>query len=129
LVAVAVAANIIRTGTILIKRSAGGLLDAALPPDDRAAIQEVPAHYEKAHGIHWHALRTRQAGRRRFVSVHVLVPGEWSVQRGHDLLEAMEHDLITALPRTTVFTHLQPIEDPASWEDAALDRAQPPSDR
>jgi divalent metal cation (Fe/Co/Zn/Cd) transporter len=68
-------------------------------------------------------LRTRQAGARRFISVHVLVPGAWTVQRGHHLLEAIEHDIRSALPNTTVFTHLEPIEDPLSWQDQELDRA------
>jgi divalent metal cation (Fe/Co/Zn/Cd) transporter len=69
------------------------------------------------HGARFHALRTRDAGARRFVSVHVLVPGSWTVQAGHDLLECLEADLDTALGGASVFTHLEPVEDPASWAD------------
>jgi cation diffusion facilitator family transporter len=128
LVALAVAVNIVWTGMGLLRRSALGLLDRALPPEERAAIQTVLSRYEREQGIQWHALRTRQAGRRRFVSVHILVPGSWTVHRGHQLLESIEADLRTHLPRATLFTHLESLDDPASWADTALDRAaiQPP---
>jgi cation diffusion facilitator family transporter len=125
ILALAVAGNIVRIGVGLVGRSVRGLLDAALPIDEQAAIQNVLAGYQHTHGIQWHALRTRQAGRRRFISVHILVPGGWTVQQGHELLEAIEHDLHETLPRTTVFTHLEPLEDPASWEDTSLDRLIP----
>ncbi len=74
-------------------------------------------------GIEFHALRTRRSGTRRFVSLHVLVPGTWSVQRAHDLSEELELALHAALPETTVFTHLEPREDPAAFADQSLDRA------
>jgi divalent metal cation (Fe/Co/Zn/Cd) transporter len=91
-------------------------MDVALPPADCDAIEVVLARY-RHDGIHFHALRTRDAGRRKFVSVHVLVPGSWTVQAGHDLLERLEADIETALGDATVFSHLEPAEDPASWAD------------
>lgn len=121
-VALVVAANIVWTGVGLVRRSARGLLDAAVPADERAAVQAVLARYERELGIQWHALRTRQAGRRRFVSVHILVPGQWTVHRGHDLLETIERDVRSTLPIVTVFTHLESLDDPRSWEDTTLDR-------
>lgn len=121
LAALAVAANIVWSGLHLLRRSARGLLDAAIPPDERATIQRILERY-RAQGVEWHALRTRQAGARRFVSLHVLVPGDWTVQRGHDLLEQLEHEIRAALPTTTMFTHLEPIEDPRAFEDIGLDR-------
>lgn len=121
LIALLVAANIIWTGVQLIRRSASGLMDAALPAAQQAAVQRVlQAH--QAQGLDFHALRTRQSGARQFVSVHVLVPGEWTVRRGHDLLETIEAEIRAALPRAHVTTHLEPLEDPASWQDQALDR-------
>lgn len=122
IVALLVAANIIRTGLELLRESGLGLLDSALPPEDLATIQRVLASHRAA-GIEFHAIRTRRAGTRRFVSMHVLVPGSWSVKRGHDLVEEIEHGLVGALPETTVFTHLEPQEDPTSFEDQQLDRA------
>jgi cation diffusion facilitator family transporter len=121
LVAIAVAVHILATGISLLRGSALGLLDTALPGDARGAIIAVLERYG-AEGARYHALRTRQAGRRRFVSFHVLVPGDWSVQRGHDLLERIEGDVRSALPDSTVFTHLEPIEDPVSFDDEPLDR-------
>ena len=70
----------------------------------------------------YHAPRTRQAGARRFISFHILVPGDWTVQRGHDLLEEIEERIREAVPRSVVDTHLEPIEDPVSWADTRLVR-------
>ena len=119
LLALAVAANIVRIGTQLLRRSATGLLDAGLPESDRDRIRAILDSYG-AQGVHYHALRTRQAGTRRFISFHILVPGEWNVQRGHDLLEQIEDEVRATLPFSTVFTHLEPIEDPISWADERL---------
>lgn len=122
LVALLVAANIVWTGITLMRRSALGLMDTALAGDELKRIQAILAEYEPS-GIHFHALRTRQSAARRFMSVHVLVPGHWSVQQGHDLLEAIEQRIRTALPGITVFTHLEPLEDPLSQDDVTIDRA------
>lgn len=123
LIALAVAANIVWSGWKLLSRSALGLLDTALPRAERAQVQRILDGYCGREGIAYHALRTRQAGARRFVSVHILVPGNWTVQRGHGILERIEHDLRDALPGSTIFTHLEPIDDPASFADQQLDRA------
>ena len=120
-IAIAVALNILWTGYKLVKRSALGLLDRALPPQSRAAIAQVLARYERA-GVQFHALRTRQAAGRSFISVHVLVSGAWTVKRGHDLLEEIERDLRGAVQGAAVFTHLEPVEDPSSLLDRELDR-------
>jgi cation diffusion facilitator family transporter len=122
IIAIGVALNILWTGYRLLRRSALGLLDRAVPPQQRAAIGAVLARYE-AQGIKFHALRTREAAGRSFVSVHVLVPGVWTVQRGHELLEEIEHDVRGALPGAVVFTHLEPVEDPRSLLDGDLDRS------
>ena len=123
LIAIGVAVNIVWTGWKLVRKSVLGLLDTALPPEDLELIEAVLANYRINYGIETHALRTREAGARRFVSVHVLVPGDWTVQRGHNLLEALEHDIHDALSETTVFTHLESLDDPASWDDVKLDRS------
>ena len=124
LVAIGVAINIVWTGVQLIRRSALGLLDTALPEGERALLQQVLDRHDAAY-VRFHAVRTRQAGARRFVSMHVLVPGEWTVTRGHRLLEQIEAEIRAALPGSTVLTHLEAMEDPASWEDQGLDRPQP----
>jgi cation diffusion facilitator family transporter len=119
LVALAVAANILWTGYGLIQRSVFGLMDTALPAQELQVIEGVFANY-RGEGIEFHALRTRQAASRRFVAVHVLVPGDWTVQRGHEVLERIETDIRNTLPESIVDTHLEPIEDPASFSDAGL---------
>lgn len=121
LLALLVAANIVWTGWQLLRRSTAGLMDVALPPEQHAAVVAVLDGY-RAQGVDYHALRTRQAGARCFVTVHVLVPGAWSVQRGHDLLEEIEADIRRAVPHASVLTHLEPLEDPVSGHDIELDR-------
>ncbi len=125
LIALVVAANIVRTGAGLVSDSMSGLMDKALPDDELARVSDVLDSYE-SEVIHFHALRTRKAGRRTFISVHVLVPGEWSVKQGHDLAEQLEGDLRGQFDHATVFTHLEPIEDPVSFEDTGLDRTTNP---
>jgi cation diffusion facilitator family transporter len=120
IIALVVALNIVWTGVGLVRRSASGLMDAALPEDERATIQRILDRYEREEDIEFHGLRTRQAGAHRFMSVHVLVPGDWSVDRGHELLESIERDIRAAVPSITVFTHLESLDDPASWDDATL---------
>ncbi|MFN8514714.1 MAG: cation diffusion facilitator family transporter [Chloroflexia bacterium] len=120
-IALLVAANIVWSGVQLVRRSALGLLDTALPAEERARIDAVIERYATS-GVQFHALRTREAGSRRFMSVHVLVPGEWTVQDGHVLLEKIEREIRGEVPGLTVFTHLEPLNDPVSWADATLDR-------
>lgn len=121
IVAIIVAANVVRTGLSLLRRSLLGLLDTSLPEPTRLSIVAIlDAH--RAEGVQYHALRTRQAGSWRFIAVHILVPGDWTVQRGHDMLEQIEEEIRAEIPDSTVFTHLEPIEDPLSWEDTELRR-------
>jgi cation diffusion facilitator family transporter len=122
IIALLVALNIIRTGVQLLRRSAGGLMDHALGPAEQGVIQAVLDAY-RDDGAEFHALRTRQSGRTAFVSVHLLVPGAWTVQQGHELAERVERDVRERLPYATVFTHVEPKEDPASFEDVRLDRS------
>jgi cation diffusion facilitator family transporter len=122
IVALAVAANIIVTGVRLVRSSAGGLMDQALEQAAQDDIEQVLAAF-RARGAQFHAIRTRRAGRRAFISMHVLVPGDWTVRRGHDLAEEVEAALRVRVPQATVFTHVEPVEDPRSFEDTGLDRA------
>ena len=115
------ALHIIAVGVRLIRDSLHGLMDSSLEPGDQDIIRKVLENYA-AQEITYHALRTRRAGALKFVSVHLLMPGAWSILRGHDLAELVENDLRAALPGLVVFTHLEPREDPKSWEDVALER-------
>jgi cation diffusion facilitator family transporter len=120
-IALIVAANILWTGFRLLRETGSGLMDAALPPDEQQMIAEILAPYEQM-GIMFHAMRSRVAGTRSFATFHVLVPGEWSVKRGHALCEEIELAISKALPNTFVTTHLEPLNDPVSWADQELER-------
>jgi cation diffusion facilitator family transporter len=125
IVACLVAANIIWAGAGIVRKSVLGLMDTALPMEDRNKLQKALEPYTQL-GVQYHALRTRESGARKFISLHVLVPGQWTVLRGHRLLESIEADIRHALPGVTMFTHLESLTDPASWEDTSLDRPETP---
>ena len=125
-VALLVAAHVSWTGLRILRVAVTGLMDTALSDEEQQALRRAIAPHLVA-PVQAHALRSRQSGVRRFVSLHVLVPGDWSVQRGHQLLERIEADIRGAIPNASVLTHLESLDDPASWDDMTLDRGAPPS--
>ena len=126
IIAIAVAFHILWAGWKMLHETGLGLLDAALPAADLAIIDEILQGHQQA-DIQFHALRTRLAGSRLFMTVHVLVPGHWTVLDGHNLCDLIELDIARALVGTHVITHLEPAEDPLSWADSDLDRLGSPS--
>ncbi|MEO7319417.1 MAG: cation diffusion facilitator family transporter [Chthoniobacteraceae bacterium] len=113
--------HIIATGVRLIRESLLGLMDSGLPAAELDAIRGVLAKFF-AEGVQYHALRTRRAGALKFMSVHLLMPGAWTIAHGHDIAERLENDLRETVPGLIVFTHMEPEEDPVSWQDVALER-------
>ncbi len=122
--ALLVAGNIFTTGLGIVRKSVLGLMDTALPEHEIQTLEKTFASYQEQ-GILFHALKTRRAGSRRFISVHVLVPGAWTVHDGHQWLERIEADIRRALPGIHVITHLESLDDPAAWDDISLDRDEP----
>jgi len=122
LVALAVAVHIIWTGLRLMRRSWKGLLDAAISAEDTGEVTRLFNEYSRRYGVAFHALRTRQAGARRFISFHILVPDAWSVAQAHRLSEEIESRIRSLVPNAAVFTHIEPISDPSSYDDQGLDR-------
>ena len=122
LIALAVAAHIVWTGVAMVRRSVSGLLDAAISRDEQNEVTKLFSEYSRRYGVAFHALRTRQAGIRRFVSFHILVPDAWTVARAHRLSEEIEERIRSMVPSAAVFTHIEPISDPASYDDQGLDR-------
>lgn len=120
IVAIAVGINILYIGYKLVHESGMGLMDATLPEEDNEKIEEVLARHRVAGRVDFHELRTRESGKWRFVEFHALVPGEWSVDRGHDLVELVEQEIHFALPHSHITTHLEPIEDERAYNDVHL---------
>ena len=120
-IALLVAMNIMWTGWKLLQRSTAGLMDVSVCAEDLKAIDGVLDRYRRQ-GLAFPARRTRQAGTRAFISLHVLVPGAWTVQEAHDWSERIEADIRQALPYAHLTTHLEPREDPRSLADQELDR-------
>ncbi len=121
LIALAVAVNILFTGYRLMIRSGRGLMDAALPAEETAAVKSILDGYG-TQGIQYHSLRSRQAAARKFLAVHLLVPGDWSVRQGHQLAEQIEKQVSRTIPLANIVTHIEPIEDAVSQDDMNLDR-------
>jgi cation diffusion facilitator family transporter len=116
ILAILVALNIIWTGVKLLKRSVAGFMDASLPADEQQLVEKVIAKYQER-GVQFHAVRTRRSAARRFVSVHMLVPGAWSVHDAHHVAEDFEGDVRSQLQDAIVQTHLEPIDDEISIND------------
>lgn len=118
-VAILVALNILWMGWRLVVESSSGLMDEALPRQTNERLQQILTdHTSDQTGFH--AFRTRVSGARAFMEMHMLVPGWWTVQQGHDEMENLV-DLIQAeFPDLQVLGHLEPIEDPRSYEDEYL---------
>lgn len=116
-VAILVGLNIIRTGWHLIQQSVSGLLDRAMDAESQARVDAVLSEFVSDE-VRFHAVRSREAGHRSFLSMHVLVPGGWTVRRGHDLVEDIEERLRAAVDHLEVSAHIEPIEDPRSYEES-----------
>ena len=114
LIALLVSLQIAVAGTGILKRSFDGLMDAAIPETEMQKITEIMKPFE-AQGIIFHGLLARQAASARFITVHMLFPGDWTVHHAHSLAEDFEGAVRTALPNTTITTHLESLEDARSF--------------
>jgi len=122
LVALAVALHIIWTGIGLVRRSVAGLLDAAIAHEEQQTVTKIFGEYGRRYAVKFHAFRTRRAGARRFITFHLLVPDEWSVAQAHRLSEEIEERIRSLVASANVSVHIEPISDPASYDDEGLDR-------
>jgi divalent metal cation (Fe/Co/Zn/Cd) transporter len=120
LIALAMSGFIVWVGAQLVRQSVAGLMDVSLDTDSQAKVEAVLERYEKSHGIAYHAVRSRVSGARTFLSLHVLVPGDWTVSRGHALMDEIESSISQALGGASVLTHLEPIEEAISFRDIDL---------
>lgn len=125
IVALLVGVNILVTGYKLLGRSVTGLLDAAVPADEMKRIEQVLEDLRRREPVDFHALRSRESGRQRFVYVHLLVPDDWTVKRGHDLASELSAAIGAALPGTHAFVHIEPIADPSSYGHDYLPSSSP----
>ena len=116
IIAVVVGLNIVWTAYQILRRSVAGLMDASLPEAEQKAIESVMEKYRQR-GVAFHALRTRQSAARRFVSVHVLMPGMWTLHDAHHIAEDFEGDIRKELPDAIIHTHLEPVDDEISMHD------------
>jgi cation diffusion facilitator family transporter len=125
LIGILIALNILRTGISLLRFSFDGLMDRALPLAEETEVRNAVAS-QIPPGVTYHALRTRRAGSRRFVDLHVLLRGTTSLRTAHDLASRVEHAVNASLPGTETTVHLEPLEDPEAWNDSRVLAIEPP---
>jgi cation diffusion facilitator family transporter len=121
IIAILVGINILITGYRLLIRSGRGLLDVAIPEEELNLVKTILDSY-KDQGVGYHALRSRQAAARKFMVVHLLVPGNWSVSKGHSLAEQVETRIMENITNTNIVTHVEPVDDPLSMKDTNINR-------
>ncbi len=121
IIALLVAANIVFTGYKMLVHAGKGLLDTSLPPEEIKEVKAILEAYQ-AQGVGYHALRSRQAAARKFLVIHLLVPGSWTIKQGHELAEQIEIQVTKAIPQVSMTTHIEPSEDPLAQTDIYLDR-------
>lgn len=119
-VALVLSVLVFKAGWDLIKQFVNGMMDSSIDLENQNKIESVLEHYQKENGIEYHALRTRVSGARIFISVHVLVPGEWTVDRGHDLIDRLECEIQEKIEGSSVLTHLEPKNSKKSFQDIDL---------
>ncbi len=114
LIAMAVAVNILLSGVELLRRSWNGLMDQTLPAEEVLIIEN--ALRKQAPDAPYHGLRSRKSGSKRFIDVHLLLPGKCSVKEAHDLCERIEQQVESRLNNTSLTIHVEPVEDDSSWD-------------
>jgi cation diffusion facilitator family transporter len=121
IIAIIVGLNIISAGFSIVQKSLSGFMDSSIGKEYLDFVKNIFAEY-KSQKIEFHGMRTRQSGSRKFITFHMLVPGAWSVQQAHSLSEEVEKKIRSSIPQVTITIHIEPLEDPVSWEDTELDR-------
>jgi len=135
LIAMAVAVNILRAGIDLLRRSWDGLMDHTLPPEELRIVRE--AVLSKAPKALFHGLRSRKSGAKRFMDMHLLLPGSCTVQEAHDLCDRIESQVEARMDNASLTIHVEPLEDDSSWDGHCVggvandgsDQAAPLSDQ
>ena len=122
IVALLVGVNIVVTGVALLARSVAGLMDHAIPAPARAELDRVLEDFAQQRGVTIHAVRTREVGRDRVVSVHAVVPAGWSVEQGHALTLEIEAAVAERLQDAYLQTHVEPQGHVCALEAASADR-------
>lgn len=121
LLAIVMGGHITWIGFGLIRRSFDGLMDHAIPEEERERVREV-IRANLPEGATFHLLRTRLSGARRFIEFHLLVDGDISVREGHQLASQLETALVAAIPELAITIHVEPVDEQASWEPEYLQR-------
>jgi len=110
-VALAIAAAIVVTGLRIVARSWGVLVDEALPPEEQDAIRQAIEPFAARGVVGYHQLRTRRAGARRYVDLHVQFRSGTSLEEAHGTAHALQDEIERRLPGgTDVLIHLEPAD-------------------
>jgi cation diffusion facilitator family transporter len=106
-IAALVALNILWMGYGLLKESVAGLMDAAVSPEMQDRIRNLIAE-QGSGALQAHDVRTRHAGRVTFIDFHLVVPGNMSVARAHNICDRIEHALKEEMGEAVITIHVEP---------------------
>ncbi len=128
-VALLVATMILVTGVRLLTRSSRVLVDEALPPEEVAAIRETIEQFASAGVVGYHELRTRRAGSRRYIDMHVQFRRGTSLEEAHYTAHRLQAEIAGRLHGADVLIHLEPQDRVRPGEGLPLGAGEPGSER
>ncbi len=109
-IALGVALHVAWIGFGIVREAVDGLMDAALDPAELDALRGI-LDANRGDALETHDLRTRRAGRHVFIEFHLVVRGEETVRRSHDLCDALEAAIHEHWPDALVTIHVEPEDE------------------
>ena len=110
IIALLVSLVIFKSGYDVMKKSFGGLIDVKLPEAEEDIVKSaIMEHIGEL--VDFHALRTRKAGRQRYIDLHLVMPRNISIEKAHQMCDHLEQDIKSKLQHASVVIHVEPCDE------------------
>ncbi len=106
IIALLVAALILRTGFLITKNTLNNLLDGSLPEKEVALIEKVVMDFKNV--LKYKNIKSRQVGAHKIIEMTLLFPSEMSISACHTICDEVEEKLENTLGNTVVVIHTEP---------------------
>jgi len=106
-----VALFILKVAFDVLRHSFGGLVDAKLPEEEEQSIMDAITEHYGGEVVSFHKLRTRKAGRQRYIDLHLVMPKHVSIEEAHNMCDHLEKDIMVRLVYTDVTIHVEPCDE------------------